>query len=159
MLLYLLRHAEAEPHRPEDFSRKLTVQGEAQARVIGRFLHERELNPDLILTSPVVRARQTANIVAGELGTDVPTEASWLACGMNPERALAELSGYTRLDSLMIVGHEPDFSALVAHLLDLGSSASVNISKASLSCIEVSRPVAGSGVLKFLIPVKLLRPL
>lgn len=156
MFLYLLRHAEAEPYRPEDFSRKLTGKGEKQAKSVGNFLTDRGIQPDLILTSPVVRARQTAGIVAEELKLDLPTEVPWMACGMNPERALAELAGYTRLDSLMIVGHEPDFSALVAHLLDLGSSASVNISKASLTCIEMSRPVAGSGLLRFLIPVKLL---
>jgi phosphohistidine phosphatase SixA len=75
---------------------------------------------------------------------------------MNPERALAELAGYAKLESMMIVGHEPDFSTLVAHLLDLGSSASVNVSKASLTGIELARPVAGSGVLRFLLPVKLL---
>lgn len=156
MLLYLLRHAEAEPHRAEDFSRKLTANGEKQARTVGSYLAEREIRPDLILTSPVLRAKQTAILAAKELQIDVPTEETWLACGMNPERALAELAGYTRLGSIMIVGHEPDFSALVAHLLDLGSSGSVNISKASLTCIEFSRPVAGSGLLRFLIPVKLL---
>jgi phosphohistidine phosphatase len=157
MLLYLLRHAEAEPHRPEDFSRKLTAKGEKQARIVGSFLSGQGIMPDLILASPVVRARETARIAALEMGCDQPTEAPWLACGMNPERALAELAGYSRLNSLMIVGHEPDFSALVAHFLDLGSSGSINVSKASLTCIEFTRPVAGSGVLKFLIPVKLLQ--
>jgi phosphohistidine phosphatase len=156
MLLYLLRHAEAEPHRADDVSRKLTGKGEKQARAVGSFLDERGIKPEIILTSPVVRARETAMLVAEELGVEPPTEVSWLACGMNPERAFAELAGYARLASLMIVGHEPDLSVLVAHLLDLGSSASVNISKASLTCIEVSRPVAGSGLLRFLIPVKLL---
>lgn len=157
MLLYLLRHAEAEPHRADDFSRKLTEKGQKQARRIGSFLAERDIKPDLIITSPVLRARQTADLAAKELEADVPTEAPWLACGMNPERALAELAGYTKLGSVMIVGHEPDFSALVAHLLDLGSSASVNISKASLTCIEFSRPVAGSGLLRFLMPVGLIQ--
>lgn len=156
MLLYLLRHAEAGPHRADDFSRKLTGMGEQQARAVGAFLADRGINPDLILTSPVLRAKQTAAFAAAELKGDTPTEVPWLACGMNPERALAELAGYAKLDSLMIVGHEPDFSTLVAHLLDLGSSSSVNISKASLTCIETSRPVAGSGVLRFLIPAKLI---
>lgn len=156
MLLYLLRHAEAEPHRADDFSRRLTEKGEDQARVVGAFLADRKGKPDMILTSPVLRARQTAAIVAKKLGDDAPTEVPWLGCGMNPERALGELAGYARLSSLMIVGHEPDFSILAAYLLDMGSSASVNISKASLTCIEISRPVAGSGVLRFLIPVKLL---
>jgi len=156
MLLYLLRHAEAEAHRADDFSRKLTAKGEKQARAVGVFLADMGIKPDLILTSPVLRAKQTAVLAAEELKEDAPTEVPWLTCGMNPERALAEFAGYAKLDSLLIVGHEPDFSILVAHLLDLGSSASVNISKASLTCIEISRPVAGSGLLRFLIPVKFL---
>jgi phosphohistidine phosphatase len=156
MLLYLLRHAEAEPHRADDFSRKLTGKGEKQAQAVGTFLIDKKIVPELILTSPVLRAKQTAALVSGELKDDAPTEVPWLACGMNPERALAELAGYAKLESVMIVGHEPDFSALVAHLLDLGSSASVNISKASLTCIEVARPVAGSGLLRFLISAKYL---
>ena len=156
MLLYLLRHAEAEPHRADDFSRRLTEKGAKQARAVGDFLSERGIIPELILSSPVLRAKETAAVVAKELNVVAPSEVAWLACGMNPERGLAELAGYAKLDSVMIVGHEPDFSILVAHLLDLGSSASVNISKASLTAIELSRPVAGSGVLKFLLPVKLI---
>ncbi len=69
MLLYLLRHAEAEPYRADDFSRKLTDKGERQARLVGAFLDEKGLKPDLILSSPVLRARQTAIIVAEELKT------------------------------------------------------------------------------------------
>jgi phosphohistidine phosphatase len=156
MFLYLLRHAEAEPHRADDSSRILTEKGEEQARAAGAFLCNRGLRPDLILTSPVLRAKQTATLAAKELKAEEPTEASWLACGMNPERALAELAAYAKLAAVMIVGHEPDFSALVAHLLDLGSSSSINISKASLTCIEIVRPVPGSGLLRFLIPVKLV---
>jgi phosphohistidine phosphatase len=156
MLLYLLRHAEAEPHRADDFSRKLTEKGEKQARAVGSFLSERKIKPDLILTSPVLRANQTATLVAEELLAEAPTRMPWLSCGMNPERALAELAGYVNLESVMLVGHEPDFSALVAHLLDLGTSISVNISIASLTCVQIQRAVAGSGILRFLIPVKLL---
>lgn len=157
MLLYLLRHAEAEPHRADDFSRSLTEKGERQAVRVGEYLSSCSLRPDLILTSPVLRARQTAAIVARELDCDDPVEATWLACGMNPERGLSELAGFARLESVMIVGHEPDFSTLAAHLLDLGSNHSINISKASLTAIEIQRLVPGAGVLKFLLPVKLMR--
>ncbi len=156
MLLYLLRHAEAEPHRADDFSRHLTEKGVRQAEKVGEFLKDQGITPDLILTSPVIRARETALIVAKELDVIAPTEVPWLACGMNPDRGLSELAAYAKLDSLMIVGHEPDFSVLVAHLLDLGSSTSVNISKASLTAIDLPRLVPGAGVLKFLLPVKLI---
>jgi phosphohistidine phosphatase len=156
MNLYLLRHAEAESPRADDFTRRLTEKGEKQASRVGKFMAGKKLLPDLILTSPVLRAKQTAGIAAKELGSDSPTEMPWLACGMNPERALSELAGYAKLQSVMIVGHEPDFSCLVAHLLDLGPSAAVNVSKASLTGIELTRLIPGSGVLKFLIPEKLL---
>ena len=156
MRLYLLRHAEAEPHRADDFTRRLTEKGRRQGHAVGVFLKERELRPDLILTSPVLRARETADIVAGVLGSCIPDEVPWLACGMLPERALTELSGHAWLDSVLIVGHEPDFSSLLAVLLGLGRSASVQVGKASLTCVNLPRVHPGSGILQFLLPVKFL---
>jgi len=155
MLLTLLRHAEASPYQPDDFSRCLTEKGISQAGKVGEYLALHHLKPDLILSSPVLRAKETAAIVANKLGVDF-TEAPWLACGMNPETALSELSAYHKLDSVMIVGHEPDFSTLVATLLGLENSLSINVSKASLTAIDLPRLVAGSGVLRFFLPVKLI---
>ncbi|MFZ0434756.1 MAG: histidine phosphatase family protein, partial [Chthoniobacterales bacterium] len=96
MLLYLLRHAEAEPHCADDFSRRLTEKGAKQARRVGCFMKEQCMRPDLILTSPVVRARETAGIVSKILGKTDISEVPWAACGMNPERALSELGAYSR---------------------------------------------------------------
>lgn len=156
MLLYLLRHADAEPYHREDFSRHLTEKGLTQARRLGEFLAEHGIKPDLIISSPVLRAKETAEIVATILrGVDL-TQASWLACGMKPEVALSELASYTRFSSVMIVGHEPDFSSLVAFLLGMHSSSAVEITKSSLTAIDISRLAAGFGVLKFLLPVKVL---
>jgi phosphohistidine phosphatase len=156
MILYLLRHAEAEPHRPDDFSRALTESGRAQADRVGVFLSGHDIRPELILTSPVRRAKETALIVSRILGIEDPQLMPWLSCGMHPESALAELAGYSELNSLMIVGHEPDFSSLAALLLGLRKSDAINIAKASVAAIDVRRVVPGSGVLKFLLPVKLL---
>jgi len=119
VLLYLLRHAEAEPHRPDDFSRQLTETGIKQARRVGCFMKEQCLRPDLILSSPVVRARETAEIVGKLLGKVDLIEVPWAACGMGPERALAELEAHNRFKSILLVGHEPDFSALIAALTGL----------------------------------------
>lgn len=156
MHLYLLRHAEAEPHRPDDFSRTLTEKGAKQARQVGCFMKEQCLRPQLILTSPVTRARQTAEIVSKLLGKEPPIEASWAACGMNPDVALSELGGYAKLESLMIVGHEPDFSQLAASLLGVERSSSMQVSKASLLGINLPQLHSGSGILQFLLPVKFL---
>ena len=156
MLLYLLRHAEAEPHSSDDNSRRLTEKGRDQSERVGKFLTSQGLKPDLILTSPVTRARETAGIVAKKLGDAEVIQVPWLACGMDPGTALGELAGYSRFESVMIVGHEPDFSSLVTDLLGAGSSATINISKASLTAMDLSRFVSGGGVLKFLLPVKLM---
>lgn len=155
MLLYLLRHAEAEPYQANDFSRRLTEKGISQSQRVGEFLAGLELKPELILTSPVLRAKETAEIVAKKMGSSV-TLSPWLACGMSPETALGELSAYHKLDSVMIVGHEPDISALIATLLGLENSFAINISKASLTAINFVRVASGSGVLRFLLPVKLI---
>lgn len=157
MLLYLLRHAEAEPHRPEDFGRRLTDEGRTQSLRVGRFMAGLGLCPDLVLASPVLRAKETAEIFVGELGLSQPDMAPWLACGMSPDAACDELAAYAKLDTVMIVGHEPDFSSLAAHLLGLSSGGgAVDIPKASLTGIEMKRPLAGSGTLRFLIPVQFL---
>ncbi len=156
MLICLLRHAEAEPYQKDDFSRRLTGKGKTQAGRVGEFLARHTITPDLILTSPVLRARETAEIVSQKLGNIDLTEVSWLACGMSPETALAELAAYAPFQSMMIVGHEPDFSALVASFIGLRTSASIDLSKASLTGIDLARLTPGSGVLRFFLPVKLV---
>lgn len=156
MLLHLLRHAEAEPYQVDDFSRSLTEKGSKQARRIGCFMKEQCLRPDVILTSPVLRARQTAEVVSKLLGKVDLTEVPWAACGMNPDAALTELSGFAKLDSVLLVGHEPDFSLLIASLIGLGRSESIQVGKASLIGVNLPRLQCGSGVLQYLLPVKFL---
>ena len=156
MLLSLLRHAEAEPPRADAFTRRLTEKGSKQARRIGCFMKEQCFRPQIILTSPVVRARETAEIVAKLLGKPLLTEVSWAACGMNPDVSLAELSAYAKLDSLMIVGHEPDLSSLSASLIGLEWSESIQFAKASLLGVNLPRLQFGSGILQYLLPVKFL---
>jgi len=156
MILYLLRHAEAEPHRADDFSRRLTEKGEIQSRKVGDFLKGQGIRPELILTSPLSRTKETAFIVAQILAMQSPEEAAWLASGMHPERGISELSAYESLVSLMIVGHEPDLRSLIAVLIGLARSPSVQVGKASLAGIHLPRVRPGSGILQFLLPAKLL---
>jgi len=156
MLLHLLRHAEAEPYQADDFSRSLTEKGSKQARKIGCFMKEQCLRPDVILTSPVVRAQQTAEVVSRLLGKAALTEVPWAACGMSPDTALAELSGFAKLGSVLLVEHEPDFSLLIASLIGLGRSESLQVAKASLIGVNLPRLQFGSGELQYLLPVKFL---
>jgi len=156
MKIFLLRHAEAEPYRATDFSRALTEKGEMQARKVGKFCAGNELLPELILSSPLLRAEQTAKLAAQEMNGPEVTIERWLASGMQPEIALSELAVLNRFSSVMLVGHEPDFSLLACALLGISSSYGVNVRKASLTCLLTDFPRAGAATLDFSLPVKFM---
>lgn len=156
MLLYILRHAEAETKIVADYERRLTLHGHEQANAMGRFCLERKIFPEIILTSPVVRAKQTAEQFVAVLKKGDLIEAPWMACGMNPERALKELSVYKNFKRVMIVGHEPDLSRLIAILLGINDSGALEVAKASLTTIALKKIETNSGVLKSFFPVELI---
>jgi phosphohistidine phosphatase len=151
MTLYLIRHATAAAHGLSggDFARSLVPKGIKQAHRVGTFLRESDLIPDLVFTSPVLRAKETAEILAGE-GCPSPIVQSWLSCGMRPEIALQELSAYRELDAVAIVGHEPDFSTFIEYLL-----GTIRVKKASVISLEIDPP-RQAGSLNFSIPCKYL---
>lgn len=155
MVAYFLRHAEAEADADSDFDRKLTAKGLEQAEKAGKFCARYGLKPGLILTSPVVRARQTARIVAEKLGADL-VEERWLACGMAPETCLRELKAHARQDSVLLVGHEPDFGEAIAALLGLPDPGALKVRKASLTALDLPVLEFGRGQLQFLVPARLM---
>jgi phosphohistidine phosphatase len=156
MVTYFLRHADAEPRTGSDNERKLTPKGVEQAEKAGKFLVRCGLLPQIILTSPVVRARQTAKIVAEKLGDTELSEVDWLACGMQAETCLMELKARQERASVLLVGHEPDFSETIAVMLGLSDSAAIKLRKASLTGVELQDFQAGQGQLQFLVPAKLM---
>ncbi len=98
----------------------MVEKGWGQARAAGRFLRKIGCLPELVLTSPLVRARETAAGFCEEAGIDGPVEVPWLSCGVDPETALGELRGYSEFERVAVVGHEPDLSELIGHLLGAG---------------------------------------
>ena len=155
MTLYILRHAEAESMVASDASRRLTSHGEDQAMRVGRFCQKHSLLPELILTSPVCRAHETALLVNREFTTPSELiEVPWAACGMAPEMAFQEMKAYSAFSSLMLVGHEPDLGELIASLLGLKGSEALHITKASLTIIQCQISGPGRGVLKVFFPCK-----
>jgi phosphohistidine phosphatase len=155
MQLYLLRHADADTPAASDEARTLSDKGEAQAKKVARFCEAHDISVSPILTSPVRRALQTAEIVAHHLRAELIT-APWLACGMRPQLALDELKKFRAKESVMIVGHEPDFSTLVAHLIGLSSGSQIQIRKASLTLIDVETLEKGGGRLELCVPCRLM---
>ncbi len=153
MELLLLRHGKAESHGHPggDAARALVAKGIEQSQRAARLLKAADRLPAIVLTSPLVRARQTAEEFCAMAGISAPVVQRWLASGMQPETALAELAVFEEFGRVMIVGHEPDFSALVEHLL---GGMSVEVKKGALVGLRV-QPPARRTTLEFLIPPKL----
>ena len=157
MELALLRHAHAgDPEawdRPDDL-RPLSDKGRQQADRLGRLLAAAGFVPDAVLTSPRVRARETAEIVADRLGVRVridPRLASFLDLAA-VDAILDEAGTPVRA---VLVGHDPDFSDL---LVSLTGSPGLRMRKGSFALLDVERPlVPGSAELRWLVPPDLLR--
>lgn len=156
MMLYFLRHADAEPDYADDHNRRLTTKGVEQADKVGKFCARNGLIPEVILSSPVIRARQTADAISKRLGDVEIAECGWIACGMNPETLIEELRGFSKFESLFIVGHEPDFSEAIAYLIGATRSENLNIRKASLTLLDVRSRQVGGAEFQFSIPVRLM---
>lgn len=157
MLIYLLRHAEAEGLAASDHARCLTPKGDEQALRVGQFCQGQGIKPSVILSSPVMRAWQTATLVAKSLSEAELVGVRWAECGMDPWAAMEELKAYAKLPSVMLVGHQPDLGGLAAALLGMQSVQSLRVRKALLMCIDASGGLStGAGTLQFFVPVRLM---
>jgi len=156
LTIYILRHAEAEPDARTDAERCLTSKGRDQAKAIGRFCCQHEIYPEVILTSPLVRAQQTAKLVWKELGEKAKLETvELLSAGMKPAAAFAALNKFSDPGTLMLVGHEPDLSEFIAASIG-GGSESIRLRKAGLAKLTLPEAKPDAGTLDFLLTPKLL---
>ena len=114
MRLLLVRHTDALPGEPDEL-RPLSPEGRAAAHALGQRLADEGVQPDAILTSPLLRARETGDALAAALGCDTePSDA--LAPGATAEGVRAAARG--RGDTVIAVGHQPDCGHIAAELGD-----------------------------------------
>ena len=156
MKLYFLRHGLAgdrETWTGDDFDRPLTDHGkECMAREAAT-LAKMSLDLDVILTSPLVRAYQTAEIVAQPLNlTDKLVKDEQLGPGFGSNQLAKILKAYPEAQALMLVGHEPDFSQVIGDLIGGGR---LTCKKGSLACVELIN-TSLHGDLAWLIPPSVL---
>jgi phosphohistidine phosphatase len=160
MRLYFLRHGIAvEPSEwtGRDFERPLTREGIARMEREARAIAELSLDLTAIVTSPLLRARQTAEIVASRLKLqDALVLDDRLARGFDVKSCTAILADHAEARALMLVGHEPAFSLTAG---SLAGDASIEIKKGALAGIELSGPSSAHGTLFCLIPPKVLAAL
>jgi phosphohistidine phosphatase len=112
MQLLLVRHAEAASGTPDEL-RPLTAEGRAQARSLGERLRAEGVAPTVVLTSPLLRARETGALVASELGAESAVDER-LAPGAVPEQVAQAAT--ERGGTVVAVGHQPDCSRIAAAL-------------------------------------------
>lgn len=154
MHLILLRHGKAEDTSVGgDFSRALVEKGRKQARRAAKQLASAGVLPDIVLTSPLLRARQTADEFCEAAEIPGAVIQGWLASGMNPETALAELGAFNEFKRVAIVGHEPDFSNLIEWILG-ARSGGIEVKKGAIACLRLTPP-GRVGTLAYLIPPRL----
>jgi phosphohistidine phosphatase len=143
--LHILRHGVAvergSPKFENDSERPLTREGEKQLRKTSRSLKEMKLDFDLILSSPLLRAKQTAEIVAKNLKLKkrlkFSDELKPDGSVKNLFRQLNELKPAP--DNILLVGHEPYLSRLISLLVSGGESAAIDFKKGGLCKLEVEK--------------------
>ena len=144
MNLYILRHGIAvEPGTPgieNDSERPLIPKGERRLRKAAAAMQKMELSFDLIFSSPFVRARQTAEIIAAELKLKKHLQfSSALACGGSAKILIRQLSELKPApENILLVGHEPDLSRLVALLVSGNENAAIEMKKGGLCKLEAA---------------------
>jgi phosphohistidine phosphatase len=135
--LWVLRHAEAEPHGTRsDSARRLTARGKQQARAAGVALTRLEASFEAVLFSPKTRARQTAELAAEAWQEDqraLLAEHAPLTSGFDGADALQALSAIGADGRLLVVGHEPDLSRTIADL----TGARVDMKKGGLAVVRL----------------------
>jgi phosphohistidine phosphatase len=160
--LYFVRHGLAEERGdawPDDTKRPLTEEGMSRLRKAVRGLSRIGVAIDVVLTSPLVRARQTADIVAGGLDPRPSiVNVDSLAPAGSYAAVLADLEKHSRKCRLALVGHEPMMGELAARLV--GSRHPIEFKKGGVCRIDVETlPPAGPADLRWMLTPKILRAL
>lgn len=155
--LLLLRHAHAgDPARwhGDDDVRPLSEKGRRQAEQVAKLLDRMVEAPDLLITSPLLRARETAEIVAEALKVGMVVDRR-LRGPLDPDMLAEILLAAGPAARPCIVGHDPDFSELLGELVGTGA---IPMRKGALARVdfEGSSPIAGRGTLRYLVPPEVL---
>lgn len=162
-LLYLVRHAiaaERGANYPDDRERPLTSEGVARFKQAVEGLKEFDVKLELIVTSPLVRAAHTAELLAAGIGGKPRMEQlEALAPGGRMVQVLEAIAKYSkRSHNIALVGHEPDLGELAVRLLR--ARGTIEFKKGAVACVALDGAMpTGPGTLRWLLPPRALRKL
>ncbi len=163
MMLYIMRHGLAEEPTPkgDDSARKLTDKGADKIRKAAAGMRASGLAFNLILTSPAIRAAQTAEIVAAELGGPKPKAVPELSTGASPANALEALGKQRLPESVLVVGHEPTLSRMASLMLtDSTESVGISLKQGGVIALEFpDRVESAAAKLRWMMTQRQLREL
>jgi phosphohistidine phosphatase len=156
--LFLLRHGRADEagHGTTDAGRKLTKKGREEIEAVADWMSAQQLHFDLIAASPLVRAQETAAIVADILDSPETLE-TWkvLLPGGNPDTVCREICKHPEETMILLVGHEPLLSSLIGRIITGGGDAGIAMTKGALAKIrDISCTERPSGNLHWLLTAK-----
>jgi phosphohistidine phosphatase len=158
--LYLIRHgvaAERGEDYPDDSKRPLTGSGMSKLRKEAKALNALEVGFDLIITSPLIRTKQTAEIISETLNGKPPvTTSDSLAPAGTPAAVMQELARHMRKARIALVGHEPNLGELAARLI--GARSPIEFKKGAICRIDFEvMPPKSLGQLQWFLTPRMLR--
>lgn len=150
MTLYFLRHATAARQAPTDAERALTKEGRHEAKAAGKALHLLGVHPNFLWSSPLVRARETAAIVADALSRSPSVEIKEeLENGTPTAELLALLKPLPADSEVILVGHMPSLSEHLAALLGAAAPENFALDKGGLTALRLDELRLGKAALRF----------
>jgi phosphohistidine phosphatase len=147
MIIYFVRHASAGEHLSnpkKDEKRPLDAEGIEQCGFVGRALAALNVQPDVIISSPLKRATQTASLIGNEIGYEAKL---LLEPALRPEGTFADfrrmLEKYAKQEAIMVVGHNPSITDFLAKMIaKAGCEALIDFKKGAVARIETERRAA-----------------
>jgi phosphohistidine phosphatase len=161
MELIILRHGEAGKRAPvasNDSERSLTVAGRDEVKEVAESMEELGITLDVIATSPLKRALETAQVAAKVLKREKALE-TWdeLKPERDPKDLYRRLSKMKRDSSILLVGHEPYLSSMISELIGAKRGSRISLKKAGLAKVEIESLIPPSGELRWLLTPRLLK--
>ena len=159
--IFILRHGHAEEagqsESKTDFDRKLTEEGKVKINKLGLFFNTLEEGINLVLSSPYLRAKETAEIFVNCLESKPDLKiVDFLSCGSSSKEIVKGLMPYSSLKKILLVGHMPDLELFLGKLI---GAERINLKKGALAKVTLDNSIEFSGELVWLITPKLIKKL
>lgn len=163
MKVYLVRHGIAQERLGgavmNDSQRPLTDEGKAEMKEVAKALKRLNVKPDVVISSPLIRARQTADIIRE--GLDCQEElkiTDTLAPGLNASSVYKFLKQFSHAEEMFLVGHEPDIGMLAVNMMGGGREMQLPFKKGAVCRVDVwDFPPSSPGTLKWLMTPKMAK--